>query len=358
MSHDLNEENGTVSFFANSENGLPWHGLGQIVKGAKSWSEAMKLANMNWEVVKEPLIHPFTNEQLPDVYGIFRTDNNVMLGTVGNVYYPIQNKESFQFVDSLLEAENGCHFDTAGVLGKGERIFCSAKVPFEIAPNRCPDDKTGAFLMFTNSHDGKTKASAKLTTIRVVCNNTLNMAMNDEGFGELTVKHSKRAVSQMEAAKKALQNTRMTVESLQKKFSILADRKLTSDSFSKCMESLWGSDWNESKRKKNVSVQVSELFQDNDGNAFPEVKGSAYNLLQAVTNYVDHYKTVKMTDNKSGMTEELVRTENAVFGANSDFKTQAIDKILNATQYCTEMPKKTSVVNSINLDNILNMVDA
>lgn len=355
MAHNLEENNGTTSFFANVEKEMPWHKLGQLVVGAKTWKEAIELSNMNWEVSKINLIHPLTGKSLPDVFGIFRNDNNEFLGNVGNVYVPIQNKQAFEFVDSLLEVENGAHYETAGVLGKGERIFCSVKVPFAIAPDRAPEDKTYCYLMFTNSHNGKHKAMAKLTTIRPVCQNTLNMALNDSGFGEIVIKHTGRGQLQLETAKKCLQNVKQNVDTLKEKFNKLANRRISVNAYTEVMKSLFGEEW-ETTRQKNINTQIASIFDNNDGNAFPELKGSAYALTQAITNYYDHHAVVKVTKGKGELTEELIRTESAIFGANDIKKSVAIDKILEATKHCSPMPEKTSIVVPSKLDDILSKV--
>ncbi len=401
MAHNLNEENGNVAFFANIEkDGLPWHRLGQNVIGAKTAKEAMKLAFANWKANKFNLFHPVKTElelinlltseefsnwytnllktnhttknikseietnlhsffnfdklKLQDTFGVFRSDNLNHIGTVGNVYKPLQNEDAFNFVDYLLEAEGEAHFETAGVLGKGERIFCCVKVPFEVAPDRAPDDKSFCYMFFTNSHDGKSKTMAKLTTIRPVCQNTLDAGISSEGFGELAIKHSGMAEYQLEQAKKMLTGVKQTAESLKKKFDILANKKMTTLGIQKTFEKLFGDNF-ESTRKQNNFRIINQLFDNNDNNTFPEIKGSAYSFLQSITNYYDHYVSVNVTDNRGTMTKELIRTENSIFGKNSEKKSKAIDRILEVVKDCPPMPKKL-VVSVPSIDNILSKV--
>lgn len=336
MSHNLENKNGQYSFAYNAKNGLPWHGLGQAVSKAMTWQEAMKLANMDWTVSKHQLSSPLTGLSIP-VWGIFRDDNKEFLGEVGGVYTPIQNIEAFSFVDALLEAEDQAHFDTAGVLGKGEKIFVSATIPYSLAPDRAPEDITNAFLMFTTSHDGSESAVAKLTTVRVVCNNTLNRALCSKGMGTLKVKHSASSQSKLDQAKKLLTGAKQSVSTLKEKFDILSNRKINKKASNEIMEGIFGKDWKDSSKKRNQIEKIAALFDNNDNNAFPQIKGSAYNMLNAVTNWVDHHRSIRETASVKGMKTDAIRTQSALFGTGDTFKNQALAVIERVTADCPTM---------------------
>jgi len=351
MAHNLENANGKTSFVYNKSNGLPWHGLGQSVAGAMTWQDAMNLAQMNWTVSKHQLSSPLTGLPIP-VWGIFRDDNQVFLGEVGGVYTPIQNVEAFSFVDALLEAEGKAHFDTAGVLGKGEKIFVSATIPYSIAPDRAKEDRTDCFLMFTTSHDGSESATAKLTTVRVVCNNTLNMALSNKGMGTLKVKHSASGQSKLDQAKLLLTNARQSVESLKQKFDTLANRKIDKAVINTVMEDLFGKDWKDSPKKRNQVEHIAQLFSQNDNNAFPQIKGSAYNLLNGITEYTDHFRSVRATDSVKGKSTSAMRTQSALFGSGDDFKQKAVAVLERATANCSAMSDVAKVYPSAGIPSL------
>jgi phage/plasmid-like protein (TIGR03299 family) len=363
MSHNLNYNNGRTSFAYNSKNGLPWHSLGQAVDGAMSWKEAMEKAGLNYNVSKRQLSICINGIwQTVDAYGIFRDDNDCFLGAVGDKYATIQNEKAFDFVDSLLET-SGAHYDTAGALGNGERIFVSATIPYSIAPNRAPNDKSNCFLMFTTSHDGTLSATAKLTTVRVVCQNTLNMAMENSGFGTLKIRHTESGNDRMDKAKRIFQGVTQTVESLKTKFNLLAERKPNREEIHCIMDKLFGKDWKESAQKKNQIEKIACLFDNNDNGAFPEIKGSAYSLLQSVTNFVDHDRTIRRTDSTKNMNESAIRTQSALFGSGDEFKSEALEIILSATEHSAAMPETPRYYQAVSipekktaLSSIMNMV--
>ena len=365
MAHELNmNANGQYSFMYNKQNGLPWHGLGTPVDGAVTASEAMQKAFMDWTVSKRQLSIEINGVyRLVDAWGIFRDDNNVMLGSVGNQYTVIQNHQAFDFVDTLLENIDGAHYDTAGVLYNGEQIFLSATIPYSIAPDRAPDDKTNCYLMFTSSHDGSLSATTKLTTVRVVCNNTLSHALNSQGMGTLKVRHSKNGTDKLDRAKRLVSGMTQSVETLKEKFNKLANRKVNKNINKAVMSKLLGNDWQESTQKRNQVEKIATLFSYNDGNAYPEIAGSAYALLQSVTNYVDHERGVRKTDKVDNLSESQIRTQNAIFNGGDQLKQQALEIILQETEQAEEMPALAKVFQSVEIpkkasdvDSILNMM--
>ncbi|PTQ93944.1 phage/plasmid-like protein (TIGR03299 family) [Mucilaginibacter yixingensis] len=134
MAHNLaiNPQNNEYSFFSRKEKA--WHGLGTIVEDYPSSAEALKFAGLDYTVEKWPLFardpqgHIADEQDVPDRFATVRTDNNAVLGTVGKEYEIIQNVDAFTFFDSVVGGE-GILYETAGALGKGERIFITAKLP-------------------------------------------------------------------------------------------------------------------------------------------------------------------------------------------------------------------------------------
>jgi phage/plasmid-like protein (TIGR03299 family) len=364
MSHNLSfdaRSNQYRMFAATDRRGLPWHKLGQMVSSAQSWQDAARLAHLDYTVSKHQLKSPITGNDI-DAFGMFRDDNSAFLGTVGRVYEPIQINQAFDFVDTLLEAEKGAHYESAGALGNGERFWVLARVPYTITIDGT-DDKSNAFLLFESSHDGTMSATAKLCLERVVCQNTLTMALSEKGMASLKVRHSSSGTIKLEAAKKMLLGVKQTVDSIGDKLNTLAHRKTEKAINLKVMEKLFGVDWKDSARKREQVAEIARLYDSNDKNAIPEIKGTAYNLLNAITEYTDHYRGIRITQNKEGMTENQVRAEGALFGgAGETMKQKALEVILETTENCPAIgktifsPSPLVLPASKAVDNIMSMV--
>lgn len=334
MAHDIANINGQDCFFGSE---AAWHGLGQVVNGARSWSEVIDLAGLNWTVEKQRLFDERGKEI--DYFGIFR-DGLHFLGAVGANYTPIQNADAFAFVDALLSVENGAHYESAGALGKGERLWTLARIPhdFEVVSG----DAHKTYLLFSTSHDGSLAATAKITSVRVVCNNTLNQALALNG-SFARVKHTADAQNKLERARLMMGNAVKNVSDLREK-PALSSRMLDKETYLSCIDRLFPPSLEadgtakQSTRRDNIVLAFSRLFESNDKDAFPSIRGTAYNLLNAVTEYTDHFRSTRIAvDRPKSREMELVtvsRKESALFGTGADFKARALEVITDATKEC------------------------
>nr|DAO45947.1 MAG TPA: protein of unknown function (DUF932) [Crassvirales sp.] len=235
---NYNEQKETYSFYSLKE--LPWHGLGTIVEEAKTPSEILEIANMDYRVELTPLYASFIpngavtcekdlitgeykgyyrsgNESIPysikkkgelikTNYATYRTDTLDILGVVGSRYECVQNDVAIDFIFNVLHNQdiinkNNIIIETAGVLGKGERIFVTAKLPdFIIAK-----DLINNYILFTTTHDGSGSITACFTDIRVVCNNTLNMALSS-CTNKMTFKHTRNVNKRLNEGSNLMRN--------------------------------------------------------------------------------------------------------------------------------------------------------
>ncbi len=149
----------------------PWHGLGTMVSEAPNSKNALRLAGLNWKVLQEPVYTD--NEELINGYkaNVRDTDRKV-LGVVTDRYKVIQNEEAFAFTDTLLG--EGVRYETAGSLQEGRRVWMLARLPREFIIG---GERISPYMVFSNTHDGSGAVKTALTPIRVVCNNTLNLAL-------------------------------------------------------------------------------------------------------------------------------------------------------------------------------------
>ncbi len=203
MSHNLMIQNGEASMMY--VGGVPWHGLGTALDKPATAEEAIHAARLDWQVRKLPLFasdgeHSLLRLPVPDKYAVARENSLDVLGVVGSSYTPVQNREAFAFFDPIV-GKQAAIYHTAGALGKGERVWILAKLPDSIRV--IGDDITDKFLLLTNSHDGTSSLQVKFTPVRVVCQNTLSLAINQGGAG-IKISHHTDIHQRLKAAEKML----------------------------------------------------------------------------------------------------------------------------------------------------------
>lgn len=352
MSHNISQVNGVSEVFVA---GKPaWHGLGVNVDKAQTWKQAVKLAHLNWKVNKEFLFDK-EGKQLP-AFGLFRSDTGEFINSVGNQFTPFQNEDCFSWVDTLLESKNGAHYVTAGALGKGEVVWCLAKLPEKIGI-KGTDDISENYLMFVDYRIQGKAAINKLTSTRVVCNNTLNIALRDKG-ALVRIRHNEDFQARLDNAKTVLEGIRGDIVTLDEKLNFLASKQMTKDTLTKYFEFVFPN-IKESTIQQNRAEKILELYESNDNNAIPEIRGSAFNLVNAVTNYIDHEAsvTIRNQDGTGQLVQirEAKRAEAAMLGAGSEFKTETLNWIFDNVQMNPSMPK--GIGNPKVLVNILDKMD-
>lgn len=201
MAHELNFNNGKWSFAAKGEKA--WHGLGQYVENAMTSDEAIKLGGLDYTVERRPLFAPATEEgsliEAPGHYANVRVDTNEILGVVKGRYTIVQNKDAFGFFDSIIDKGEAI-FETAGALGKGEKIFVTAKLPDDMLVR---GEKIEKYILLTNSHDASTTIIAAFTPVRVVCNNTLQAALKQLD-NKVSISHTASAESKLREASRVM----------------------------------------------------------------------------------------------------------------------------------------------------------
>lgn len=334
MAHNIATIDGASAVFTARQ--AAWHQLGTTTPDCQTWEQAMHLAHLDWPVVLKDLYSRDTNNvvaKIESFKSVWRGNGSpACLGVVGKDFQPIQNREAFDFVDSLLGAADGAHYESAGALGQGETIWVLARVPGADIRIAGTDDKSESYLLFATGHAGNMSAVAKLTSVRVVCQNTLNVALSHAG-SVFKVKHTKSAQQKLQNAKEAMAGVVTDAKHLEEKLNALAQRRMTKDSMLAVLDRLFPENKQAGSqgRRESILAQVLERFEANDGDVIPQIRGTAYNLLNAVTEYTDHFRTARITEGKAGMTTEQARAQAAVFGTGEKLKTEALQVILQET---------------------------
>lgn len=155
----------------------PWHGLGIVLDNPPTSAEAIRVAGLDWKVETQPLFIEKNGKKhiVENSFANVRSDNDDILGIVSGKYTICQNSEAFAFVDNIMsQTETPVRYESAGSLFNGKKVWMLARMENV----KILDDEIENYLCFSNSHDGKGSIRCALTNVRVVCNNTLQMSIN------------------------------------------------------------------------------------------------------------------------------------------------------------------------------------
>ena len=326
MGHAIEQfEDGTAAFVSGNRQAA-WHRLGTVTEGALTAEEALRLAHMDWHVYKtdQPVqMTALTDDGVStvDVDGKFatyrlhpKTGQPEALGVVGTQYQPIQNAEAFDFL-SLLVDEHGAVFETAGSLHGGKRVFVTMKMPKDIKVGG--QDLVESYLLATNSHDGTGAFTVAVTPIRVVCQNTLTLALSRQQR-TMSIRHTSGATGRVQAARDTLGLTFAYMDEFEAAAEKLISQKFTDKQFTNLVNGLVREPKEGSKRSatnvENVKRDLMGLWRADTQANVAGTKWAAYN---AVTEYVDWFKPVK------GKDKDARRAYRVMDGATESLKNRA-----------------------------------
>jgi phage/plasmid-like protein (TIGR03299 family) len=294
--------------------------LGKSVENAVTAEEAIKLADLDWEVRKVPmLLSDETFAPVPDAFAIKRVTDNKILGTVGNQYAPIQNRNQFNFFDCVI-GKGQAKYETAGSLVGGKRVWILAKMPGQLVVGK--DDVTEKYLLLSSSHDGSSPLYVFWTPIRVVCQNTLNMAMDKRAGRGIAIRHTASAELRMTEAEKVMDEANKHYAKFGDFAQHLAGKQYNVAQLKALVEELFPAknDGEFTKQAGEKRSSIIRLFET--GKGVDNIRGTAWAALQAVAEYADHEMNVRKADSDK-------RTFNAWFGGGQVLKQQAMDFIGN-----------------------------
>lgn len=346
MAHNIyfNENTGKHSFFSLKQKA--WHGLGQIVEEHPISKEAIQFAGLDYEVEKRRLFtfnseNSFGNAdiikptvEVPSYFATVRTDNDTVLGVVGKDYQVVQNRDAFAFFDAIVEEENGIRYETAGALGKGERIFITAKLPDYIRVGK--EDLIEKYLFLTTSHDGFGAITAAFTPVRIVCNNTLNAALKNCSIS-LKIRHTTAAKERLEGAHRLMGLTNRYSAQLEELFNQWTNIRITDREVKKLIQLALAPSKEvlQSLREREASA-ISAQFQkacdstyeyalSNPSQQVETAKGSLFGAYNAITGYYQNVRPYKSDEAK---------LKSLLFGGTAQTKTQ------QAFNLCTDVMRQ------------------
>jgi len=305
MAHMLEQgENGETAFATRST--PAWHNLGTVFEDTLSTSQMLETAHLNnWDVRLEKITYPEGYTTTKDAFSVVRNHpfngNPDVLAVVGERYKVLQNEELFSFGDGLTDG--GATWETAGSIKNGKVVFGSLSVPHEfILDPQGANDKTVTYLLVHTSHDGSTALQANITPVRVVCQNTLNMALSNTKQS-FKVRHTQTINGRMEEAQRVLGLTNTHMDEFEKLARDLFQTEITNAQFDKLVAQLYPKPDELSKMANTKYEQkidtINNLYkvahtQDN-------IRGTKWGALNALTERVDYYRTARTGNDDSLM---------------------------------------------------------
>jgi phage/plasmid-like protein (TIGR03299 family) len=307
----------------------PWHGLGTFVGDQDVTSEvAIKAAGLDWEVELKEIgalmgqAHPLA---IPGYKACVRKSDGKVLGVNGDRFRPHQPKESFDFLDCLVK-DGLMKYHTAGALFGGSKIWILAKLPKDIVILN-GKDVTQQYLLLSDAFDGTGTLKAFFTGVRVVCANTHRLAM--KGFNAvdgMSIRHTQKLQSKVEDARKLFGLATEYFDSFGRKIEEMAQTPFKTDQMVSVAKGLLPAK-DESEvptRTKNNRETLMGLWENGKGIA--DIRGTAYAAFNAVTEYVDHNRGSRETENSAAEN----RLNSIWFGQGNALKLQGQELIEQA----------------------------
>lgn len=326
MPHELSEyqnEAGETQHEMAYAGEKPWHGLGVEVPGLMSVDEALTASHTDWAVEKVPCLSSYDMSPIEGKYATIRKDTGKPLGVVGEVYQPLQNRDAFRFMDTIL-GSGQAQIETVGALRGGKTVWAMAKMPesFEAVEG----DEVKPYLLISNTHDGTKPAIVQFTTIRVVCNNTLTVAIHNGKKNSIRLKHTTTIDDRLEIAALTMSGAIAHFEEMREVVKQMARTSVSRVEVGAFMDAMFpqrfrkrrGSDQIVSIENKD-RTKVTELIETGLGSDIPGVRGTLWGTYNAYTEWLDHHaRTV-------GGTERFDRTQ---FGGGVQMRQKAFNTLV------------------------------
>ena len=314
MAHELEMINGQAQMAYVGD--LPWHGLGVKVEENISPREMMVAAGVNWRVQEVETFAELNGEKIATgMKALVRESDNKVLTQVGKNWHPVQNEEAFEFFSEFVDAGK-MKMHTAGSLKDGQIIWALAKVDddFELFNG----DKVESYMLFSNPHQYGKSIDVRFTPIRVVCNNTLTLSLNQSA--ENAVKLNHRKAFDAEEVKDMLGIARFKMNQYKEMAEFLGSRRTTDETMKRYFGNLLGMSNKNEEELSRTAQRAMEVVIEQPGANFAE--GSWWSAFNAIT---------YMTDHELGRSADT-RLQSAWYGTNRKLKTQALELALEMAE--------------------------
>jgi phage/plasmid-like protein (TIGR03299 family) len=308
MAHELESVNGQTAFASLRQ--PAWHGLGTVFTDEVNTSEMLSLAHLdNWNVRLEDVATPDGFNSDKSYSFVTRTNpfdrnTNDILGVVGERYVPLQNEDLFSFGDNLLDG--GGRWETAGSIKGGRVVFGSIALTDSITldPNGIAD-KIDNYLLINTSHDGSIAIQASITPVRVVCANTLNLALSSfKGKKDVKqtfkIRHTQTAEGKIAVAREALGLAHKYIDEFSTIANEMIQTEITKAQFDKIVELAYPAPAKDAKgSQKKYDGKIDLLQSIYVGEYNNTISGTAWGAFNALTERLDWYRNSRGGNNES-----------------------------------------------------------
>ena len=278
--------------------------VGRPIQGATNLEEAIVQAGLDYEVQKLPVFfNPRIGKtpkmtKVPDRFVVYRTDNHTPMGVVGKKYEILQNREAFNFLDSLIAG--GAMFETAGTYGlNGAKSFISISTE----KIKVLDDDIQPYIVLTNSFDGTGTVKVSFSPIRVFCSNTLALIskkVKSLHLNSLSVRHTKSMAIAMEQGKEILFQNTQYLETLKSISELLAVTPFSEEAFKKMCEVFYPINDKQTKKAVTMNTEMlEELFRAYKAEDLQNFRGTAYHAWQTISDFESHKTSQRKTDREN-----------------------------------------------------------
>jgi phage/plasmid-like protein (TIGR03299 family) len=311
MAHLLESVNGETAFASFRE--PAWHGLGEVFTEEVSTAEMLKKAKLNdWDVRLEDIEIPSEFDSDKNYSFVVRDNpftkgNKDVLGVVGERYVPLQNEDLFDFADNLLD--NGGRWETAGSIKGGRVVFGALALERETVLDKDGvADKINTYLLVNTSHDGSIAIQASITPVRVVCANTLNLALGNRGRGgsvkqSFKIRHTQTAQGKVAVAREALGLANAYMDEFSKMANNMIQTEITKAQFDKIVDLAYPMPKDDAK-KVSITKHANKIDLINEiyvGQFNDTIAGTAWGALNALTERLDWHRA-----GRKGQTETIL----------------------------------------------------
>ena len=270
----------------------PWHGLGTRVEEAPTSEAALIYAGLDWNVIQEDV---YTEERIfvPGYKVNLRDSDGAVLGIVSDRYRVVQNAEAFRFTDDLLG--EGVTYETAGSLNGGRKTWMLAKLPQRYIIS---GDEITPYLVVMNSHDGSSGIKVAMTPIRVVCQNTLNLALTS-AKRIWTTKHTTNVMGRVHEAQVTLGLAEKYMTALGREIDLLSDIRLSDRIAKEFLDEMFPvtDDMSDLQRKNNSRMREDLEYRYYDAPDLDHIGKNGYRFINAVSDFATHAEPIRKTKN-------------------------------------------------------------
>ena len=270
----------------------PWHGLGTRIEEAPTSADALVYAGLDW-TVEQKNVYAGDGSLIPGYKVNTRSTDNAALGIVSDRYKVVQNEDAFSFTDDLLD--QGVTYETAGSLQGGRKVWMLARMPHRYI---IAGDEIAPYLVVMNSHDGSSGIKVAMTPIRVVCQNTLNLALNS-AKRVWTTKHTENVMLRVHEAEETLGLAEKYMGELGRGIDGLSNIKLSDGKVMKLMEEFFpvSNDLPDVQRKNNLRLLEDMKRRYWDAPDLSNVGKNGYRFVNAVSDFATHANPIRRTKN-------------------------------------------------------------